>query len=194
MKNERFKYIVSEIVNLSSKCWDELESKMYSKRIKKDNFFSKENSNTKEIAFIMGGLMRIYYLDDQGNEWNKKFLSSDDFVMASINPSEKSSVYIQSIKDTELTTISYSDFLLLTNKYPKLMQLAYHLTSQYLSTKEEREITLLSINGKERYMRFTKEYATIKDELPQYHISSYLGITPTQLSRLKKEISENQHL
>ena len=166
MKSEKFKYVVSELVNLSSECWNELEAKLYFKKINKKDYFSTENSNTKEIGFIVNGLMRIYYLDNQGNEWNKKFLTSDDFVMASINPSEKSKVYIQAIRDTELTTILYLDFLNLSKKYPALVELAHQLTLQYLSLKEDREISLLSINAKERYKQFLNEYTKIKDKIP----------------------------
>lgn len=190
----RFKHVVSELVELSPTVWINFESKLYFKKINKDEYFSKENSITKEIAFITKGLLRIFYLDNQGQEWNKKFLTPDDFVMASLSPNEQSKVFIQSIQDTELMAIQYVDFVALTKKYPMVMELAQKLITRYLSLKEDREISLLSINAKERYLQFLEEFSDIKDDIPQYHISSYLGITPTQLSRLKKEISTNQHL
>ncbi len=43
-----------------------------------------------------------------------------------------------------------------------------------------------TVTAKERYIMFKEEYADIEEEIPQYIIASYLGITPTQLSRIKK--------
>ncbi|MEM1326524.1 MAG: Crp/Fnr family transcriptional regulator [Bacteroidota bacterium] len=189
MNHTKFKHAIQQLVHLSPACWKALGSNLYTKTIQKEQFFSKEQSATKEIAFMQSGLMRIYYLDPQGNEWNKKFLMADDFVMASVNPSEQSKVFIQAIKETELVAISYADFLALAEKYPKLLELAHRLTAQYVSAKEAREISLLSMSAKERYQRFLEDYASIKDELPQYHIASYLGVTPTQLSRIRKGIN-----
>jgi CRP-like cAMP-binding protein len=38
-----------------------------------------------------------------------------------------------------------------------------------------------------KYLRFTQEHPELLQRLPQYHIASYLGVTPETLSRIRKK-------
>jgi CRP-like cAMP-binding protein len=49
---------------------------------------------------------------------------------------------------------------------------------------------LLTKNAKERYLHLKKTMSGLMKDTPQYHIASYLGITPVSLSRIKKELKE----
>ncbi len=191
---EKFKNTVNEIQHLTLDCWIELEAKLYEKWISPDNYFSKENSFAQEIGFVISGVLRMFYLDDKGLEWNKRFLIENDFVMANMNPIEKSIISIQAITETKLICLQYRDFARLSKKYSELSLLTQKLTSQHIDFKQHREIRLLSMKARERYVNFLQEYPTLKKEIAQYHISSYLGITPTQLSRIKKELDEDQQM
>jgi hypothetical protein len=51
--------------------------------------------------------------------------------------------------------------------------------------KERREIELVLLQADERYKIFKQEYPNLENLIPQYHIASYLGVTPTQLSRIR---------
>ena len=50
-----------------------------------------------------------------------------------------------------------------------------------------REARLLLGNAEQRYRWFCKEYPELLERIPQYHIASFLGITPVSLSRLRKK-------
>jgi CRP-like cAMP-binding protein len=50
--------------------------------------------------------------------------------------------------------------------------------------KEERERELLYLNAKRRYEAFLAKYPGLEKRIPQYHIASYIGISPVSLSRL----------
>jgi hypothetical protein len=69
----------------------------------------------------------------------------------------------------------------------KLFQIHY-LEQNWLLAKDEREIEIVQDNATTRYLRFTRAYPNLVDRLPQYHIASHLGITPTQLSRIRKSL------
>ena len=76
---------------------------------------------------------------------------------------------------------------MLQNDELKLFQI-YYLEKNWLLAKESREIEFVQNDASARYLCFINEYPALKDRLPQYHIASYLGITPTQLSRIKKNL------
>jgi CRP-like cAMP-binding protein len=51
--------------------------------------------------------------------------------------------------------------------------------------KERREASFLLLDAGERYEAFLEDFADLVPRLPQYHIASYLGITPVALSRIR---------
>ncbi len=46
------------------------------------------------------------------------------------------------------------------------------------------------LEAKERYLIFKEEHPGIETLIPQYHVASYLGISPTQLSRIRQKESD----
>ena len=50
------------------------------------------------------------------------------------------------------------------------------------------EIVLL--NAEQRYLIFREEFPDLEMKIPQYHIASYLGISATQLSRVRRKMAE----
>ncbi len=51
--------------------------------------------------------------------------------------------------------------------------------------KEQREIALVLDDATTRYATFRREHPDLENQIPQYHIASYLGITPIHLSRIR---------
>jgi hypothetical protein len=49
---------------------------------------------------------------------------------------------------------------------------------------------IATLDSRERYRLFQDEFSEFEDMIPQYLIASYLGITPTQLSRIRKSINK----
>lgn len=56
----------------------------------------------------------------------------------------------------------------------------------WIIEKEPLEISLRHFDAKVRYEEFLKKYPQLVKRLKKHHIASYLGITPTQLSRICK--------
>jgi len=61
------------------------------------------------------------------------------------------------------------------------------MAEQFFIQKEKREIELVTLEAKERYQIFQKEHPGLDQQIPQYHIASYLGVSPTQLSRIRAQ-------
>lgn len=63
-----------------------------------------------------------------------------------------------------------------------------YIELNWIVAKEPLEISLKYRTAKSRYFDFLDEYKPILPRLKQHQIASFLGITPTQLSRIKKKI------
>jgi len=179
---------------LGDECWCKIEPLIYIKELSKNEYFSKEGQSTRELGFIIDGILRIYYLNGKGEEWNKQFLLRNDFVASSISPEKKSITNIQALAETIIVCIPYLELTRISNKYSEIKSFIQKLTFSYLEQKQEREIRLLSENAMNNYLTFKKAYPDLENKIQHYHIASYLGITPTQLSRLRKKMDTHQHM
>jgi hypothetical protein len=47
-----------------------------------------------------------------------------------------------------------------------------------------------TLNRGERYRNFRKECPQLEQQILQYHVASYLGITPIQLSGMRKKLTQ----
>lgn len=184
---------INRIHLLGNNCWTEIEPLIYIKELEKNNYFSKEGQITQAIGFVYFGILRIFYLNNKGEEWNKHFLQANDFVAASISPDKKTITNIQSLTETTILCIPYVELMKLSTKHKEISSFIQKLTFSYLEQKQEREISLLSEEAMNNYLNFKNSYPGLENKIQHYHIASYLGITPTQLSRLRKKI-ENPDL
>lgn len=189
---EILKKSIFKIYPISNDCWSNIKSLAYLKELDKDEYFSREGEKAKGLGLLLKGVCRIYYLDDNGNEWNKHFLQENNFIASSISPEKHSITNIQALTDTEIIFLPLPKLLELSKKYNDILLFIQKLTFSYLEQKEEREINLLSETALNNYVIFKKKFPKLENEIQHFHIASYLGITPTQLSRVRKKLSHQQ--
>ena len=172
---------------LSASCQSAILQQGFKKQLQPHQYFSKEGAYPKEIGLVLSGLLRIYYLDESGKDWNKAFLQRDRFVMATPNIKEKSTTYIQALLPTQMFCVSLENWQKIAHQFPELKEVHQQVLMEYMKKKHEREISLLTQDAARRYATFQQQFPDLEDLIPHYHIASYLGITPTQLSRIRKK-------
>ena len=183
-----FRNSIEKIIPISNQVWNDIEQEIKSSFLQKDEHFSKENQYLKKVGFICDGILRVYYLDDNGNEWNKHFLIKGDFVAESLNPYKKSITNIQALSNTKIIYLDFNKFKKLSEKHTSLKTFIQKLTYDYLEQKQKREIDFMSKTSTENYKLFKEKYQDLENEISQYHVASYLSITPTQLCRIRKKM------
>ena len=95
----------------------------------------------------------------------------------------------EAIEESLIIEIDFSGYrkLMIERSDLKLFQI-YYLEKNWLLAKDAREIEIVQEDATVRFLRFVHENPTLVERLPQYHIASHLGITPTQLSRIRKNL------
>ncbi len=156
-------------------------------QLKKKDYFAKEGEFSSKLAFISNGVMRAFFRNNSGNEYNKTFFVPLNFVAAysSITTKQKNLINIQCLTDCTLFVADFKQLTSLYDKYPKFESLARIMAEYKFAIKEKREIELVTLEATERYSIFKKEHPNLENQINQYHIASYLGITATQLSRIR---------
>jgi len=161
---------------------------LFSKRhFKKNEYLAIEGEYSSKLAFISAGVLRAFYRNKEGNEYNKTFFTDNNFVGAysSLISGQKNLINIQCLTNCVIQVADFNKIAALYNDYPKIERLARILAENKFSIKEKREIELVTLDATERYIIFQSEHPNLENLIPQYHIASYLGVTPTQLSRIR---------
>ncbi len=143
------------------------------------------------VFFILSGLIRYYYLAEDGKEWNKAFIS-EDMMCTSFSKDFLGLVSpygIQAIEETTILIAEFSKFQLLYEKSPRIERLGRKLIERILISKMKRERSFLQDSAKTRYVDFSKNNPKLFQRIPQYHLASYLGITEASLSRISNELN-----
>ncbi|WP_223683205.1 Crp/Fnr family transcriptional regulator [Flavobacterium hibisci] len=99
---------------------------------------------------------------------------------------------IEALEDCVIINIDYKKYMKLINENEDLKNFYIaHLEKNWIIEKEQREVALVMQNATERYVQLLEKHTDIADRIPLLHIASHLGITPTQLSRIRKSVEKD---
>jgi CRP-like cAMP-binding protein len=159
--------------------------------LKKGEYFIQKGQFAKEIAFLETGIVRAYYINNDGKEYNKTFFSAPSIIgsYASLISKQKNTVAQQALTDCKIWKASFHKIEQLSDGNYEIERLRRTIAESYFLSNEKKEIEMALLDAEKRYLILQKEYPGIELAIPQYHIASYLGISPTQLSRIRKNLS-----
>ncbi|MEO6328891.1 MAG: Crp/Fnr family transcriptional regulator [Ginsengibacter sp.] len=158
--------------------------------IKKGRHLLKPNQDCNYLAFIQKGSFRVYYYDINDKEIITWF-SFDEMVITDLPglyTTSKAQFYVEALEDSIIYKISKQDLEMLYSKYPIYQEFGRKFAEEALTMLMQRTMSLHTKSAKERY----KELLTIPDfmqKIPLKYLASYLGITDTSLSRIRKKIN-----
>ncbi|MBB2181469.1 Crp/Fnr family transcriptional regulator [Lachnospiraceae bacterium MD1] len=164
----------------------------YPVAIKKGEYFVRNGEYARKIGLIQSGLFRYYYIDKKGVEYTKGFAAENHFVISysSMLLNQPSGFSIQALEDSHIYCINYTDWLQLLEGHPCWQVIARKTIEKVYVMKETREREFLLEDAKTRYQSFLESYPGLSDRIKQYHIASYLGISPVSLSRIRKKLKK----
>ena len=93
------------------------------------------------------------------------------------------------MEETVLISLNYKKYrhFIDTNTDLREFYIAY-LEKNWIVDKEQREVALVMESATDRYLTLLENHPNIDQRIPQLHITAHLGITPTQLSRIRKDL------
>jgi len=181
---------LNSIANITPSDIHQLVSQARQRTFKKNELFLSEGEVCKQLLFVHEGAFR-YFLTKDGDDFTK------DFCLDSTNPfctgftsfitQTPSLINIDALEDARVSVWSSGYIRALFETMPWI-KFAKAMAEALYIRKEKREISMLRDTAEERYQKFVKEFKDVTQRAAQYHIASYLGITPETLSRIRKKI------
>jgi CRP-like cAMP-binding protein len=181
----------------------------------RNEFFLVQGERPTYLGFVRQGIFREYFSGSSKKEYNRSFCTKGDFAgpyhdLSGVEPKsasprsvkpksatpqsveplagpsvKPSAVSVQALTSGSLLLIPLDEFnrLILTDMV--WLKAAREIAHGLLMKKFERENQLLTLSALERYDLLEQRYPQLIQQIPAYHIASYLGITPISLSRLR---------
>ncbi|MAZ73828.1 MAG: CarD family transcriptional regulator [Flavobacteriaceae bacterium] len=183
---------IEEIAHISDADWENFSARLLKRVYKKKTVFLTIGETEKYISFVQQGVIRFYIPKEfKEQEVTFGFCFKNQFVSAYDSfLTQKPSLYeLETLADTILYSISYED-LQEVYKTTKIGNLIGRLTAERLFyIKSKREQSLLNETPEQRYLNLFKERPELIHVIPLKYVSSYIGVTPQALSRIRKRIT-----
>lgn len=145
---------------------------------KKEIIFQSGDSNTRHY-FVEKGLLRMYVIDASGKEFNILFARENQWI-GDLSTPATTAFFLDAIEKSIVYSVSDENLNLLTNNFSSFVR---YIKKSYIFL-QRRLVSILTNTAEENYEELMKIHPELIQRLPQYHISSYLGVTPVFLSKI----------
>lgn len=188
-------------VSINDKEWALLNSFIKTHHYKKEDSINFKNNIWTNFIYINSGLIRSYIINEEGKEFTRQFhFNTKESSIGNLFAVDLTSLLSQTpscrifevLEDSEVFIFSKQDLNKLFNSSEKWRKIGHIVTELSYVSMDTYYNNLLTKNTKSRYLELLQSMSELIKKVPQYHIASYLGITPVTLSRIKKEITETE--
>ena len=156
----------------------------------KNEFVLKAGSLCTNYIFLETGFMRSFAIDPNGNEVTTNFYSNKQIVIdvASYFQGIPSTENIQALSECQCWYGKIEEFKVLYHMIHEFREFGRTILAKGFVELKERTLSIINQTAEERYLTLIKNNPEIFQNAPLKHIASYLGVTDTSLSRIRKEI------
>jgi len=158
--------------------------------LRKDDYFSEAGKVPRQVGFVVEGVMRGCYYNNKGEEITRYFATENQLMYDYVNfDAEKaSSEYLQACTNCKLIVFSKHNWEDLLHTIADWDNVANRMI-QLCVAQKYRKAPVISQDATTRYLDFMKNYPALLNRIPLKYLASYLGITDSSLSRIRKGIS-----
>jgi CRP-like cAMP-binding protein len=161
------------------------------KQYAKGEFYNEYKNICKHLGFIIDGIFRAYYVNDETTEEKNVFFFSKNQVVVSYKSFVQQTpcnYYTESMVDSTILYIHINHLASLykqSHQWERFGRMVAETAFDIAMTKAE---SFLFLTPEERYLDLIAKHPDIFNTIPLYHIASYLNIQGPSLSRIRKRM------
>jgi CRP-like cAMP-binding protein len=189
--NTDLRDFIANYVNLSEDEMQDIIGRFKSKPVKKNDYLLREGETCKDLAFVQKGCLRLYYIKDdiEVSVWFV-FSKSSAIEIYSFISGNPSNYFIQAIEDSEVLYLPKTELNKLYQYQPKMQEMMRNFWEDVILNLIDRFTALQKDSAEKRYLDLLNKPAYL-ETIPQKYLASFIGVTPTSLSRIRKQITRN---
>ncbi len=170
---------------------DEIVREFREKEIRRNDFFLSRGRISDEYLFLENGFLRAFTFDMDGNDVTTNFYGANQLVfeVASFFQRTPSRENIQALTDCYGWAISYQQLNDLFHSIPQFREFGRAVLVKGYAALKQRMLSMINDTAEIRYEKLLQSNPEIFRHAALKHIASYLGITDSSLSRIRKEFA-----
>ena len=182
---------LNSFVEVSEDSFAKLQKISTYKELDANTIITKEGEIPNKVYMLVSGIMHGYINSESGKQFNKKIFSPTSFVgaLTSIITHKPSKLTYQALTKCKVFEVDFITFMSLCKTDINISNLYVKILESIFMQYERRSLELMSLNATQRYLKLRQRIPNIDDLIPQFQIASFLGITPVQLSRIRKKMN-----
>ncbi len=144
----------------------------------------------KYYYFVNKGCLRLYALNDEGNEATRYFAFEGAFgtALPSLILQNPSFEYVQTIEPSELLAISRNDFFMLVDTVPQVAYIYRQILELAFITAQKRIYGFQNLSAMDKLKWVIDYQPNFLMRVSNKMAASFLGLTPSTVSRLKANL------
>ena len=148
-----------------------------------------EGEKFKKIVFVADGILRVFVIDPNGEEVVKNFLEPNNFFseIESFDKNLPAVINVSAVTDCKILTLSKSNAELLVKELPQWEYMMKLGAMQAMNDMIRKQNFLRIGNSVDQYRHFVEYFPNLAQQVPLKYIASYLRITQSSLSRIRKQ-------
>lgn len=190
---DTLKYALNTLAGLDEEDFNLSKDYWQAKEYKKGEYYNEYRNVCKYLGFIQEGVFRTYYIDVKSEEEKNVFFFSQHQIVVSFQSfihQAPCNYYTQSMTDSKVLYIHIDNLKKLYQQSHKWERLGRLIAETAFSISMRRTESFLFQSPEERYLDLIKQHPEIFNNIPLYHLSSYLGIQGPSLSRIRKRLAK----
>lgn len=185
---------IRKYINLDPEEEQYLLGKITERRFTKGDRINTEGEVNRYTNYIVKGSVRVYYVDQEGNEHVIQLGIADwwtgDYI--SFISQQPGYLNVEALEPTLLYSFSYDNLQEIYRQVPRMERFFRLLVQSAYAAFQNRVLQSLSMDAESRYIAFREKYPAMDQQIPQKHIASYLGMSAEFLSKVKKRIVQKE--
>lgn len=135
------------------------------------------------------GLVRSYYLGDDGAERNRSFHAEGSWLGSGVPPVASVCPFtIEAMEATQVVELTYATLQNWQTQFAAVRPALDEALNCIFTGQAQREVELLTLSPLARYQAFLADQSALVSRIPIHHVASYLGISSVSLSRIRARL------
>jgi CRP-like cAMP-binding protein len=164
--------------------------------LKKNGLLLQDGKTSRETYFLEEGFIRSSTISNEGEDVTTDIFSAPCFVndFLSFFKQVPTNEDYQALTNCKIWKMNFEIVQKNFHTYPEFREFGRLMLVSNYSILHERMIDMIKNTAEQRYLKLLKKHPDIFKNVPLKIIASYLGVTDTSLSRIRKEISKSDFL